>query len=60
MSVVGHHYAVFFGHACPADVQAAEYYMQFQYGWMADPIYFGDYPKIMLETQVGNSVTESE
>ncbi len=38
---------------CHADWDAAEYFMQFQYGWMADPIYFGDYPKIMRETQVG-------
>jgi len=26
--------------------------MQFQYSWIADPLYFGDYPKIMRESQV--------
>lgn len=35
-----------------ADRLAAEHYMQMQYGWMADPIYFGDYPTIMRGTQV--------
>lgn len=25
--------------------------MVFQYAWMADPIYFGDYPQIMRDTQ---------
>lgn len=35
-----------------ADVKAADYFMQFQYGWIADPLYFGDYPKIMRDTQV--------
>lgn len=34
-----------------ADIQAAEYWMQFQYGWMADPLYFGDYPAIMRKSQ---------
>lgn len=37
---------------CHADVKAAEHFMQFQYGWIADPLYFGDYPKIMRDTQV--------
>ena len=23
--------------------------MQYQYGWMADPVYFGDYPAIMRQ-----------
>ncbi|KIZ04410.1 beta-glucosidase [Monoraphidium neglectum] len=30
-----------------ADKQAAQYWMEFQYGWMADPVYFGDYPTSM-------------
>jgi hypothetical protein len=38
---------------CFADLAAAEHFMQFQYGWIADPLYFGDYPKIMRDTQVG-------
>eukprot|EP00775_Hariotina_reticulata_P009616 gene9616-9777_t len=35
----------------PADVEAAENFMVFQYAWIADPLYFGDYPKIMKDTQ---------
>lgn len=35
----------------PADVAAAENFMVFQYAWMADPLYFGDYPAVMKETQ---------
>jgi beta-glucosidase len=35
----------------PADVTAAENFMVFQYAWMADPLYFGDYPAVMRETQ---------
>ncbi|KAF8059426.1 BGLU42 [Scenedesmus sp. PABB004] len=35
----------------PADVAAAEAFMVFQYAWMADPLYFGDYPKLMRDTQ---------
>jgi hypothetical protein len=31
--------------AC-ADVTAAENFMVFQYAWMADPLYFGDYPAV--------------
>ncbi|XP_050504819.1 myrosinase 1-like isoform X1 [Diabrotica virgifera virgifera] len=29
------------------DIEAADQKMQFNLGWMADPIYFGDYPEIM-------------
>ncbi|KIY98128.1 beta-glucosidase [Monoraphidium neglectum] len=32
-----------------ADKKAAQYWMEFQYGWMADPVYFGDYPASMLQ-----------
>eukprot|EP00878_Enallax_costatus_P011324 GHUV01011821.1.p1 GENE.GHUV01011821.1~~GHUV01011821.1.p1 ORF type:complete len:464 (+),score=107.99 GHUV01011821.1:1274-2665(+) len=35
----------------PADVTAADNFVIFQYAWMADPIYFGDYPKVMRDTQ---------
>jgi len=35
----------------PADVAAAQAFMEFQYSWMADPLYFGDYPKLMRDTQ---------
>jgi hypothetical protein len=31
--------------AC-ADVTAAENFMVFQFAWMADPLYFGDYPAV--------------
>lgn len=34
-----------------ADAQAAEAYVQFQIGWMADPIFLGDYPQLMRDTQ---------
>lgn len=30
-----------------ADKDAAQKFMEFQYGWMADPVYFGDYPASM-------------
>eukprot|EP00879_Flechtneria_rotunda_P021136 GHRR01022267.1.p1 GENE.GHRR01022267.1~~GHRR01022267.1.p1 ORF type:complete len:461 (+),score=105.61 GHRR01022267.1:123-1505(+) len=35
----------------PADVTAANNFMIFQYAWIADPLYFGDYPAVMKETQ---------
>ncbi|KAF6266054.1 putative beta-glucosidase [Scenedesmus sp. NREL 46B-D3] len=38
----------------PADVTAAENFMVFQYAWMADPLYFGDYP---AEIQLLRSTT---
>lgn len=44
----------------PADVQAADYFMQFQYSWIADPLYFGDYPKIMRESQVTPRTAECD
>lgn len=31
------------------DVQAAENFMVFQYAWIADPLYFGDYPLVRGE-----------
>jgi hypothetical protein len=31
--------------AC-ADKNATDSYMQFQLGWMADPLFFGDYPEV--------------
>lgn len=34
-----------------ADVEAAENFMVFQYAWIADPLYYGDYPLIMRNTQ---------
>lgn len=34
-----------------ADVNATDVYMQFQLGWMADPLYFGDYPAVMRASQ---------
>jgi beta-glucosidase/6-phospho-beta-glucosidase/beta-galactosidase len=34
-----------------ADVAAADAFMQFQYAWIADPLYFGDYPALMRATQ---------
>lgn len=33
----------------PADIAASERHMQFQLAWLADPIYFGDYPASMKE-----------
>jgi hypothetical protein len=41
---------------CLADLKAADYFMQFQYGWIADPLYFGDYPKIMRDSQVRKAI----
>ncbi|CAH1801973.1 unnamed protein product [Owenia fusiformis] len=37
----------------PSDVEAAERAMQFDFGWFAHPIYYGDYPDVM-KWQVGN------
>jgi hypothetical protein len=34
-----------------ADVNATDFYMQFQFGWIADPLYFGDYPAVMRNSQ---------
>ena len=34
-----------------ADVLAAKAYVEFQMAWMADPLFFGDYPKLMHVTQ---------
>jgi beta-glucosidase len=31
------------------DQEAAQRYLEFQLGWFADPIYFGDYPAVMRE-----------
>jgi beta-glucosidase len=31
----------------PADKKAADAFTLFQFGWMADPLYFGDYPQEM-------------
>lgn len=36
-----------------ADKTAADNFMVFQYAWMGDPVYFGDYPKQMRDTQAG-------
>jgi beta-glucosidase/6-phospho-beta-glucosidase/beta-galactosidase len=36
---------------CPADINATDVYMQFQVGWIADPLYFGDYPAVMRASQ---------
>lgn len=33
------------------DANATDVYMQFQLGWMADPLYFGDYPAVMRASQ---------
>ncbi|KAI8474346.1 MAG: glycoside hydrolase superfamily [Monoraphidium minutum] len=30
-----------------ADKDASQAWMEFQYGWMADPVYFGSYPAVM-------------
>lgn len=35
----------------PADQEAAETYMQFQLGWIADPLFFGDYPEVLRLSQ---------
>jgi hypothetical protein len=35
----------------PADKAAADAFMVFQYAWMADPLYFGHYPPLMVATQ---------
>jgi beta-glucosidase len=35
----------------PADADAVEAYLQFQIGWMADPLWRGDYPQAMRDTQ---------
>lgn len=32
-----------------ADVEAADRYLQFIYGWQADPLIFGDYPAVMRQ-----------
>lgn len=37
--------------ASAADVAAADAFMVFQYAWIADPLYFGDYPALMRATQ---------
>lgn len=42
----------------PADVEAAERTMVFRHGWLAFPIYFGDYPEIMRSTIDFKSVME--
>ncbi len=34
-----------------ADKAAADAFMVFQYAWMADPLYFGHYPELMVKTQ---------
>jgi beta-glucosidase/6-phospho-beta-glucosidase/beta-galactosidase len=44
------------------DVDAAERAMLFQFGWFVDPLFFGDYPKVMRE-RLGDrlpSVSHSE
>ena len=33
----------------PSDVKAAERAMVFQYGWLSDPVIFGDYPREMKQ-----------
>lgn len=37
----------------PDDVAAAETYLCFKYGWLADPLIFGKYPDIMVEYVTG-------
>lgn len=34
-----------------ADMNATDVYMQFQIGWIADPLFFGDYPAVMRASQ---------
>jgi beta-glucosidase len=36
-----------------ADKEAADLFMQYQYAWMADPLYFGDYPAAMRNGTTG-------
>lgn len=33
------------------DVNATDVYVQFQVGWLADPLFFGDYPAVMRASQ---------
>lgn len=35
----------------PTDQNATEVYMQFQLGWMADPLIYGDYPEVLRKSQ---------
>ena len=42
-------------HPATADKDAAQAWMEFQYGWMADPVYFGDYPASM-KSALGSSL----
>ncbi|XP_034248773.1 myrosinase 1-like [Thrips palmi] len=37
----------------PEDVEAAERYRLWRYGWWADPLFFGDYPEVMKNI-IGN------
>jgi beta-glucosidase/6-phospho-beta-glucosidase/beta-galactosidase len=42
----------------PRDVQAADTYMAFNYGWIVDPLVFGRYPEIMRKLVTGNRLPE--
>jgi beta-glucosidase/6-phospho-beta-glucosidase/beta-galactosidase len=38
-------------HSLAADVNASDVYMQFQVGWIVDPLFVGDYPAVMRSSQ---------
>ncbi|KAF8062692.1 BGL1A [Scenedesmus sp. PABB004] len=45
------HWGLPYDPASTADVNATELYMTFQLGWLADPLFFGDYPEAMRRSQ---------
>lgn len=49
--VISAHWGLPFDSSSKADRNATDTYMQFQVGWMADPLFFGDYPEVMRRSQ---------
>eukprot|EP00882_Tetradesmus_deserticola_P016704 GHRQ01017859.1.p1 GENE.GHRQ01017859.1~~GHRQ01017859.1.p1 ORF type:complete len:286 (+),score=117.14 GHRQ01017859.1:118-975(+) len=44
--VISAHWGLPYDASSKADKNATDTYMQFQLGWMADPLFFGDYPEV--------------